>query len=110
MRIEEVRQSIRLGQKRFTLTVESDGERREVPLPPGIPDKGQVTDALIRLRYSQADMEALANNIGKVLLTAVTGGPAESDEALLAEYMAMQDYRTACKRTAEDISCMIDVF
>lgn len=82
-----------LLQREFTIRVDVDGKEETVVLPLGEPTKGVITNALIRLRYSQDEMEAVVNNY---LLE-------PTDESAKAEFDAMQAYRIRCKQCAEKL-------
>lgn len=66
-------------------------------LPVGRWDKGAIVDALIRVKYSSDEMEAIHNNYLEALAKADTLGKA------IEEFAEMQEWRKQCKQEAERI-------
>lgn len=70
----------------------------EVELPPSVWNKGAIVSALIRMRYTADDVEAIVNN--------VLSDPFNDDR--MSEYEALQRWRTECKEYASELMTWAD--
>ena len=66
-------------------------------LPVGRWDKAAIVDALIRVKYSADEMEAIHNNYLEALIEGDSSGKA------IEEFTSMQEWRRLCKQEADRI-------
>lgn len=93
---------LEVGQYRYRIRlVEEDGENYrwcEAILPRNVWNRGAIISALIRLRYSSDEVEAIMNNVLNDPL----------DESRMAEYKALQEWRMKAKEYALELLAWAD--
>lgn len=101
---ENIKVERHLGRQKASVFV-GNGVNEMVELPTGVWNYGALVSALVRVKYSEDEVEAIINN--NIALIAMPSAVSDEEgQQKLSEFQEMQEWREKCKARAKELMTM----